>query len=127
MPGSHMRGPLLVEGAIYSGVTHVGSDADITGGGTVVGLGAVKTGTVAVDPPSINATSRGHIDVTVTGVRAGDLFKVEFNDSINDDLVFEGTAITANDTVTFYFYNPTGSPIDDNSQTWTYLWISMVA
>jgi hypothetical protein len=86
----------------------------------------VTRGSVSVDPPSINATSRGSIAVTVTGVSVGDVFIPEFNNSINDDLVFMGAKVTATNQVTFYFYNPTGGSIDDAAQVWSYTWIKLV-
>lgn len=86
----------------------------------------VKRGVVAVDPPSIATVSRGSAAVTVTGVKVGDIFIPDFQPAISDDLIFVGAKITANDTVTFYFYNPTAGAIDDAVQNWDYIWIKRV-
>jgi hypothetical protein len=80
-------------------------------------------GSVVVDPGSIATVARGSIAVSVPGVTIGDIFIPEFQPAINDDLVFLGAKITADDTVTFYFYNPTGLAIDDVAQMWDYTWI----
>jgi hypothetical protein len=75
-----------------------------------------------LNPPSIATVSRGSVTFTLTGARAGDAIVVNPPAGLNDDLVFCGAAVTANDTVTVYLYNPTGGAIDDTAQTWTYIW-----
>jgi len=85
----------------------------------------VRTGTIAVDPASIAATTRGAITFTLTGAKVGDVIVAQPPAALNDDLVFCGADVTADNTVTLYIYNPTAGPIDDTSQTWRYLWIDL--
>ena len=85
----------------------------------------VRTGTIAIDPPSIATVSRGAATATLTGVKAGDIIVLQPPAALNDDLVFCGADVTADDTVTAYLYNPTGGSIDDSSRSWRYLWLDL--
>jgi hypothetical protein len=85
----------------------------------------IYKGTVSVNPASISTVATGKISVTITGVRAGDIIHMERPDTLNDDLIFAGARVTADDTVTLYIYNPTGGGIDDGALTWNYLWFDL--
>lgn len=93
------------------------------GGGSLVKK--ISKGTIAIDPGNIATVSRGAITWTLTGARAGDIVHMDPPATLNDDLIFCGTRVTADDTVTVYLYNPTGGGIDDTSKTWDYLWIDL--
>lgn len=92
------------------------------GGGTSVTQ--IKLGTTSLNPGSIATITRGTVTFALVGARAGDVIVMNPPAALNDDLVFAGAAVTADDTVTVYLYNPTGGAIDDAAQTWTYLWFS---
>jgi hypothetical protein len=83
----------------------------------------IEYGTVAIDPASINATSRGGTTFTLTGAATTDIIIVNPPADLNDDLIFAGAAVTATDTVTIYLYNPTASGINESSRTFSYCWI----
>jgi hypothetical protein len=83
----------------------------------------IEFGTVAIDPASINATSRGGTTFTLTGAATTDIIIVNPPADLNDDLIFCGAAISATDTVSIYLYNPTGSAINDTARTFSYVWI----
>lgn len=83
----------------------------------------VDFGTVAIDPASIAATTRGATTFTLTGAATTDILIVNPPATLNDDLLFVGAAITAADTATIYLYNPTGAGIDQASATFSYCWI----
>ena len=83
----------------------------------------IEFGTVAIDPASINATTRGGTTFTLTGAATTDIIIVNPPADLNDDLIFTGAAVTAADTVTIYLYNPTASGIDQASATFSYCWI----
>jgi hypothetical protein len=85
----------------------------------------VLAGSVSVDPPSIAATTRAAVAVTIVGVSVGDKVLFEPPAALNDDLLFVGARVTATDTVTIYLYNPTGGAIDDSGRTWDYLWFDL--
>jgi hypothetical protein len=85
----------------------------------------LRSGTAAIDPPSIAATTRGAATFTLTGAKVGDVVQLQPPAALNDDLIYCGADVTADDTVTAYLYNPTGAPIDDASQTWRYLWLDL--
>lgn len=82
----------------------------------------VQTGTVALDPPSIAATSRGTVTFTLTGAATGDAIIMLPPSDLEDDLLYVGAAVTAANTVTVYLYNPTAAALDGVSKTWGYVW-----
>ena len=45
--------------------------------------------------------------------------------TLNDDLLYVGARVTADDTVTVYLYNPTGGGIDDGALDWGWLWFDL--
>jgi hypothetical protein len=83
----------------------------------------IEFGTVAIDPASINATTRGATTFTLTGAATTDIIIVNPPADLNDDLIFCGAAVTAEDTVSIYLYNPTASAINQASATFSYCWI----
>lgn len=96
-------------------------------GAVQVGTGDVvygfDFGTVSIDPASIAATTRVGTDFTLTGAKVGDVLVLNPPAGLNDDLIFAGAAVTADNTGTVYLYNPTAGAINDTARTWTYLWI----
>jgi hypothetical protein len=86
-------------------------------------LSKLRMGTIAIDPPSVASVSRGAATATLTGAKVGDVVVLLPPAALNDDLVFCGADVTADDTLTAYLYNPTGGAIDDSSRTWRYLWL----
>ena len=83
--------------------------------------------TASVNPASIAANTRGATDFTVTGAKTTDIIVVNPPSDLEDDLLFVGAAITADNTATIYLYNPTASPIDGAAKTYSYLWIDTTA
>jgi hypothetical protein len=83
----------------------------------------IEFGTVAIDPASINATTRGGTTFTLTGAATTDIIIVNPPATLNDDLIFAGAAVTAANTVTIYLYNPTAEAINETSKTFSYCWI----
>lgn len=95
----------------------------VTGGGIKIGsktIDGILTGTVSINPASIAATSRAATSVTIAGVKVGDTVVLEPPAALNDDLLYVGCRVTANDTVAVYLYNPTGGAIDDSARDWDY-------
>lgn len=94
-----------------------------------VGVGTaikqISMGTIAIDPGSIAATTKGKPTFTLTGAASGDRVIMEPPDGLHDDILFLGARVTAANTVTVYLYNPTGSAIDDGSLTWNYTWLDI--
>ena len=86
---------------------------------------ASSTGTVSIDPPSIDPTSRAAVTATVTGVAVGDTVVMSPPADLDDDLVFAGATVTDADEVTVYLYNPTGGAVNDTARTWRWLWMDM--
>ena len=79
-------------------------------------------GTVSLNPASISATTKGTVTFTLTGAKTTDIIVMN-PPALNDDLVYCGAAVTADDTVTVYIYNPTAGAIDDTARTWSYFWV----
>lgn len=107
----------LTRGVAYVGGLKVGPDGEA--------VNRIDTGTVAINPGSIAATSRGTVTFTLTGAAAGDMIHMQPPATLNDDLLFVGAEVTSADTVTVYLYNPTAGAIDDVSLTWRYIWIDL--
>lgn len=91
------------------------------GGGTTIKK--IQAGTVAADPGSIAAQTRGSVDVTITGVATGDIVLMNPPNGLNAGLVYGGCRVTAANTVRLYLANLTAVAIDDGSNTYDYLWI----
>lgn len=114
------KGPVLAHSIQLTAGDGVTIDADgISVGGTAVSNITIVTGTVSVNPPSIAATTRTDVDVTVTGVVATDIVIAEPPAALNDDLIFCGVVAGAG-KFTVSLYNTTASAIDDTARTWTY-------
>lgn len=94
-------------------------------GDSTVSIKEVAYGTVALNPASLATATRAAETVTVTGAEVGDLIVMYPPATLNDDLIFCGAAVTADDTVTIYLYNPTGGAIDDTEKSWTYVWVDL--
>jgi len=107
------------------------SRGEISVGGIVGSTGDVNYGldfgTASVDPASIAATTRGSVTFTLTGAKTTDVIIVNPPSDLNDDLIFCGAAISADDTVSIYLYNPTASAINDTARTFSYVWVDMSA
>lgn len=82
---------------------------------------AVTSGTLAVNPGSINDQVRGSIAVTLTGVAAGDLVVLEPPTDLAAGLAYAGHRVTT-DTVTIFLYNSSGGAINDAETSWRYVW-----
>lgn len=93
------------------------------GGGTTIKK--ITSGTISINPGSIATVSRAATTFTLTGAAAGDKVLMEPPAGLDDDLLFVGARVTADDTVTVYLYNPTGGSIDDGALTWGYLWFDL--
>ena len=98
--------------------------AGLTLGGGVE-VKAITQGTFSLDPGSIRAQARGGQTVTLAGAAGGDVVILVPPDGLNSGLVYAGCRVTAGDTLTVYLANITGSPIDDGSLTWDYLWFDL--
>lgn len=85
----------------------------------------IKTGSVTIDPASINAGLVGETTVTITGVAVGDLVQLIPPSTLTAGLLVGQPVVTAADTVKFRMINGTAAPIDQASASWTYVWIDL--
>ena len=79
--------------------------------GLKVGSGAEVTKTLkgtGTPPSSVGATTAGSFNITVTGAAVGDPVFIGWD--VDAQLVFSGS-VSAADTVTVSYYNPTGGSI----------------
>lgn len=102
----------------HRGSAHIGR---LTVGDSGINLGGIKTGTVNIDPASIAAGETLDVDVTITGVAAGDIVHLQPPSTFEADLIVSHMEVTAN-TVTVRLYNPTAGAINGTDRTWRYLW-----
>src|SRR5262245_46499287 len=91
---------------------------DLYGDSLIVGGGGARvrkilSGSTAVNPGSIGATSTGTGTLTLTGIAAGDHITLLRPAGLHDDLIYSGHRISAANTVLIYFYDPTAGSIDD--------------
>lgn len=84
----------------------------------------IKIGTVSVDPASINAATRGEIDVTLTGAKIGDVVQLNPPVDLETTLLFVGARVKAVDTVTVFLYNQSGGAVNGVAKNWAYLLFS---
>jgi hypothetical protein len=114
------KGPVLAHSIQLTAGEGVTIDEDgISVGGTAVSNITIVRGTVSVNPPSIAATTRAAVDVTVAGVVATDIVIAEPPAALNDDLIYCGVVAGAG-KFTVSLYNTTAGPVDDSARTWTY-------
>lgn len=78
-------------------------------------------GTRTYDLPSLNAATAATFTVTVKGALADQGQTVEYGlpSNWNTGLIVAGCFVSADDTVTFVIYNPTGGAIDQASGTYS--------
>lgn len=110
----------MAQNRITRGTALVGALAVGTGS-TVKGI---KTGTLSLNPASINNGASGTVTGTITGAAAGDVVIVN-PPALTSGLAFAGAAITAADTVTVYLTNASGAPINEGAGDYTYVWIDL--
>lgn len=96
-------------------------------GGLQVGAGSTNTrqilsGTVSVNPPSINANTSANVDVTVSGLATNMIVFVTPPADLEDDLEFRGVSIPSANTLRLRLRNNNAStPVDGAARTWHYL------
>lgn len=89
-------------------------------------LKGLKAGTVAVNPPSIAATSSAEVAVSISGVAVGDIVLFEPPSGLETGLAASGTGrVSAANTVQLRLTNVTGAAVDGASRTWRYLWVDL--
>lgn len=110
-----LKGNLTVSGLSTLNSINVG-----TGGSDIF---KIASGTVSVDPGSISATTRGSVNVTLTGLSTSDRVVLNPPSGLNSGLLFCGCDVTAANTLTIYLYNTTGGAINDGALTWKYTYL----
>jgi len=110
----HVKSNGAQPAAIFEdGTVQVGSSGDP--------MNTILHGTVSVDPPNIGANSSGTVSVTITGVQTGDRVFLTPPYTFEDELIFQGAAITGANTVTLKIRNVSGSAVDGSAQNWNYM------
>src|SRR5213075_541363 len=79
-------------------------------GGTLIKK--IKSATVSVDPANATAGAEVTVDVTVTGVAAGDLVFPTSIPALEVGLVLKGIKVQSTDTIRFVFLNTTVGAIN---------------
>lgn len=111
------------KGTSLVGSLHLDGSHNTVGPGPI--LFNIQHGTVSVNPASLAATTKAGTAVTLAGIAVGDMVVMEPPATLEDDLLFCGAAVTNDDEVTIYLYNPTGAPIDGAALTWRYTWLDL--
>ena len=79
----------------------------------------LRFGLIDVDPPSIAANSSGAVTLSITGEVGHRIIMCPPN-ALEDGLLMQGAAFTAENTVTLRIRNTTADAIDGESRTWSY-------
>ncbi|MEM3453351.1 MAG: hypothetical protein QW835_07000 [Candidatus Hadarchaeum sp.] len=128
-----------------TGATEIGGMLGVTGlttissllmvnGGMVVGNGGtvIKKATVGTlsfnaggGDSSVGASTTENNTATITGIATGDLLILVPPAALEDGLLYQGSTITSDNTVTIAIRNTTGAPISTTGQTWYYLWLDI--
>ena len=110
--------------ATFKSNVAVNGFSTLTGGVTVGTNGSdiykVVSGTISVNPGNIGSTTRGSVNVTISGLNTSDRIFLQPPTALNSGLLYCGCDITAANTLTIYLYNTTGGGIDDGALTWKY-------
>lgn len=85
----------------------------------------IEAGVVVIDLPSIAAGASGVGTGTIQGIRVGDVVQVQPPDTINAGLVFQGSAVTADNTVTVRVRNESAAAIDEPARNYPYIWMDL--
>lgn len=85
----------------------------------------IKSGTISVNPASLNAVTKAGTAVTLTGAAVGDVVLVVPPTDLEDDLIPSGAVVTNVDELTVYLYNGSAGAVDGAAKNWTYLWFDL--
>ena len=87
------------------------------------GQGAIITGTVSVDLPSIANAAVGEVTLTISGAAAGDVVVLSAPATLTAGLAPCGARVTAANTVKLRVANLSGGAVDEAAGTWSYVLI----
>lgn len=81
----------------------------------------IQSGTVSIDPGSINANTRAAVSVAIDNAAPGDIFLFLPPTTLNAGLVYAGATVAASGTVSLFLGNITGGAINDGALSWDYV------
>jgi hypothetical protein len=88
----------------------------------------VRAATVNVNPPSLATTVEGNSDVTVTGIRTGDVIVAVTPNAPTDARYFaRRIAVQADDTVRITWANESTGTVDPAAFDMTFVWIPLAS
>ncbi len=113
----------IADGAVTSAKILDGTiaTADIADGAVTLVKLSPKSGTLAVDPPSIAAATCAVVSTALTGVAVGDKVFVQTPADLEAGLVGTASTQDAADSLKIRICNITGAAVDGASRTWTYV------
>ncbi len=77
--------------------------------------------TATFDPASVSAASVAEQDITVTGVKAGDVVLSVSKPTLTAGLTLGNARVKSAGTVAVQFVNPTAGAVDAASETYTFV------
>lgn len=83
----------------------------------------IRSTTVDINPPNVNANDTVNVTVTVTGLRVGDFILQIIKPTTTSGLVVAQGIVTADDTVVMAFVNNKSGATDDPEETYTLIYI----
>jgi hypothetical protein len=82
---------------------------------------AIRTVVAAVDPASLGAVAAGNTDITIAGVKPGDVVIGIPPATLEAGLALQGCTVPAADTVRVRITNASAGVIDGASLNWTFV------
>lgn len=107
MGNTHFKGPVISQNGFK-----------ITQSGQAITY--VKSGTIDVNPASINGSESGETEVTISGAAVGDIVIMNVPATLETGLAYSGVRVSATDKVQVRLTNVTTDPVNGASLTWTY-------
>lgn len=86
-------------------------------------FGAFQYGSFRLDPPALNLGQSNEAEITIPGIKQGDLIVVYIPASLEAALVHSGTRIIANNRIGVRLSSLVNST-NGSARDWTYLWFS---
>lgn len=97
---------------------------DLTVGASGTKIHKILTGALSVNPPSIAATTRATVSVSLVGLHPDCRVILEPPSSLNAGLLYCGHENVTNQ-INIFLYNKTGGNIDDGATIWKYVILDM--
>lgn len=131
MAATHFSGPVVstngftgaLTGAVTATTVTASTSLAVGSGGATIK--AIKSGTVSVTVAALNDGAEADVDVTITGLAAGDAVLIFPTDAAAETGLYYNCWVGGADTATIRMGNVKGSALTGSTANWTYLWFDL--